>query len=88
MVEGNYKSLYEVVIHRKKNIMIKNIIIDIQSWVDKFSEVIFSLISQRCNQAADMITKLSYRQNVVAKIYFYPRRCLRSVLFNDHINPF
>lgn len=86
-METDCKSVYEALIHQIRNIDIDNVELDIHSWLDKFIDIRFSLMSRESNQAADMLAKRSFCQSVLSHfLCIYPPNCLRGILFNDYVN--
>lgn len=47
-------------------------ITDICCWVNRFTEISFSLIRRDCNGIADKLAKSVYRQTKTLSTFFYP----------------
>ncbi|KAL1212169.1 hypothetical protein V5N11_028790 [Cardamine amara subsp. amara] len=88
VMEGDCKPLFDIITQQSIDVNIDSIVIDIRSWVDRFSSISFSVVPRECNKVADMLAKVSYQQHLTSQTYSFLPHWLRSKLYHDSVNNF
>lgn len=86
IMDGDCTVLNGLLHKRSKHTAMENLLVDIRSWADHFTNISFTVVPRDCNQVADKLAKLAQHQQLVTQTNFYPPLCLKICLFKDYVN--